>query len=46
MQLPPNLQTLMEKEEINIMEEIIKNRTEFDTFMLEKRIDDLQRLTS
>ena len=40
--IPPSLMDLMEKEdEADIMSLIVKNRTEFDTFMLEKRIDDL-----
>ena len=35
---------LMEGDEVDVMELVAKNRTEFDTFMLEKRIDDLRRL--
>ena len=40
--IPPSLMDLMENEDdADIMSLIVKNRTEFDTFMLEKRIDDL-----
>ena len=39
--LPPSLTNLMDEEDADIMDLIVKNRTEFDVFMLEKRIDDL-----
>ena len=43
LKLPPevNPEDLPDDEEIDIVKELSKNRTEFDTFLLEKRIDDL-----